>query len=242
MDLEELINVFKSIKQDLSEESEALFASFDFFVRNFNDITDIVNKRLQHKISNRDYDDNYIQYAKLLENTYQILTSIDSKFQAEEKNYSTPLKITKTIVSNQNKINYDDYKIDNMKPHSLNEIYTNKRPFGYRFLDSNIIEANTWQKIYIGICEKLIYLDENKFNDLKNIIKGKKPYISEKEYLLRKPFKVSNGLYIETNQSANDLIKNIIKIITKYSFSIEDVEIYLYADYSNLHSSNKDQI
>src|SRR5574344_1153915 len=200
MNLEELVKIFNFLKINLPEETESLFASFDFFVKNFNEITNCVNKKLQIKISNRDFDDNYIKYTKLMDNTYKILIEILSSFDT-----TTLKKInSKTSIHSDNpksnSINYDAYKTDKLKPHSLNELFTNKRPYGYKFLDSEFIEANTWQKIYIGICEKLIYLENTKFYNLKNIIKGKKPYISENKNLLRKPYSLSNGLYIETNQ------------------------------------------
>ena len=57
---------------------------------------------------------------------------------------------------------YDKYIIDKTVEHSLHEDFTHKRPHGFKLANNQLVEANTWQEMFIGLCELLIRIDEEK--------------------------------------------------------------------------------
>lgn len=68
-------------------------------------------------------------------------------------------------------------------------------------------------------------------------MQGKKVnYISKAEDQMRKPVKLKNhDIYIETNMSANSIRNLLVKLLKRYEIKITDYQIFLRADYTDLH-------
>lgn len=53
---------------------------------------------------------------------------------------------------------------------------------------------------------------------------------------MRKPVKLKNhDIYIETNMSANSIRNLLVKLLKRYEIKITDYQIFLRADYTDLH-------
>lgn len=84
----------------------------------------------------------------------------------------------------------------------------------------------------------LIEIDSQKFLNFENmkIMNGKKnKYFSTTPEGIRKPEKVSNIIYIETNMSGNAIRNLIVKILKQYGIKAGNYKVYFRADYSNLN-------
>lgn len=138
-----------------------------------------------------------------------------------------------TIKDQQHKPNYNKYLVDNQIEHSLLEDFKHKRPFGFRFLSNDIIEAKTWKDVFIKTCELVYDIDSNKFigfEDLGHMMGKKRKYFSKNNTELRVPALIREDMFVETNHSANTLRDLIIKILLEYNFDISDYKVYFAAD------------
>ena len=88
------------------------------------------------------------------------------------------------------------------------------------------IKTKSWIEAFVKSCELFYELDKKKFNSFTTDIdfKGKKQrIISSNTEDLRKGLQVKNGIFIESNLSANSIL-NIIKLIAeKYELSGDDI-------------------
>ena len=62
------------------------------------------------------------------------------------------------------------------------------------------------------------------------ISKQNKKYYSASAKELRKPCKVLDGFYVETNRSANDLIKLAIDLLNFFEIPLDNMTIFLRQD------------
>ncbi|TJX13497.1 hypothetical protein E9840_09065 [Tissierella creatinini] len=133
---------------------------------------------------------------------------------------------------------HDDLIVDNTIAHSLLENFTHIRPYGYSFLDDEIIEIKTWKDMYISACKTFLKLNEDKFLTFqkKTIMNGEsRDYFSDHEEGLDLPYKLKEKVYICTRFDANGFRDMLVKIIKEYNFNVKDFKVYFKADYKLLH-------
>ena len=159
---------------------------------------------------------------------------------SEDESYENAglIQITTNGYSQSVKINYADYRVNQNEEHFLGEDFENKKVCGYILQNYGYKPVSTWANLYVDICNKLIEIDSAKFINLKNWFRGIRPYVSLDKTELRKARRLSNGIYLETNQSANHITSNIGKLLKYYYMPNYDLKIYLRADYSELHKQN----
>lgn len=136
--------------------------------------------------------------------------------------------------------NYEEYSVDNKKPHSLDEDFKFKRPYAF-VLNESGKKVHNWRQMLKETCNILIDIDENKFGNFitDDDFKGRKrDYISNTTNKMNSPIEVGNEdnhFYVEGNLSANSIIDLIKKLLLKYDFDLDEYKIYLKADYTDLH-------
>lgn len=153
-----------------------------------------------------------------------------------EINDSETTQISNRSYIDSVKINYADYQVNKTKVHYLDENFVHKKVCGYVLAGFNYSSVDSWASLYVEICNKLISLDSTKFINIQDWFKGSKPYLSYDKTVLRKARKLSNNIYLETNQSAHQITSNIAKLLKYYGFQINHLKIYLRADYTALHN------
>jgi len=135
-------------------------------------------------------------------------------------------------------IKYSDYFVEDDIEYDLHENFTYKRPSGFKLNSDKIINVKNWKDLLVKTCEILFEIDEQKFLSFENnskFITERRIRFSKTPSSMKSPMPIKNKLFVETNESAND-IKNIIIILLKeYKIDINKFKIYLKADYSNLH-------
>lgn len=84
-----------------------------------------------------------------------------------------------------------------------------------------------WQEVLTIVCEELIKKCPDKFRnfDKNDIFKGReRNYFSYKPEELRKARKLSNGLYVETNLSANSIARLCCNILEQCGYNYDDLK------------------
>lgn len=233
------INILKLLQKEFPSTVVDIRDALELLEVAIDNSIDKIGEKINYFYSDR----NYEKVSELSLNSRE-LNTINNKIQDTISKLDS---IMDNIISNDNskgKIekgtpNYADYLVDKNIEHTLNEDYTNKKPASFSIEGKNI-KANDWKSVLIKtlnyLAEKDSRILESFIND-KNMNGKKVLYFSDKkEYIKRAPKKVDQtNIYVETNQSANSIIKLISKVLDKYNISLKEYKIYFRADYSELH-------
>lgn len=234
MELEEILKI---IKEDFPDKSIDISESLGLLMDTIDDVMNRINEKIGQSYSNRDFStiEKYTTLGKAI-NSYEnkideiINFTIIEEDEITEEN--TEGDITKILP------NYDEYVVDNKVEHTLYENFTHIRPFGFRINDSEFIEVKTWQEMLLKTCDMFISIDSEKFLNFENnkTMNGKKnKYFSINEQKLRKPEKVADKIYIETNMSGNSIRNLIVKILKEYGIKVNNYKVYFRADYTQIN-------
>lgn len=233
----ELSILLEVIRNEFPDKSIDISESLDLLLGTIDDIIKLSNARISEALSERDFStgERYMELIKSI-NVYENkideiinLTRVEEADSIEENNEET---IIKEIP------NYEEYIVDNEVEHTLYENFTHIRPFGFRINTSELIEIRTWQEMLLKTCEIFIAIDSEKFVNFENnkIMNGKKnKYFSVKPNGLRKPEKVADKIYVETNMSSNSIRYLILKILKEYDIKVSNYKVYFRADYTNIN-------
>ena len=233
MNKDDILNIIDNIKINFPAESENLSSAISLLINEIQNIHTLANKTLQTKVSKMDYDNVFMDFVKQINELVKEL----QVFTYEPFIPDETIEYTKNEFKNKNiqKVNYNDYKVNNSIPHYVTESFTNKRPSAYQLEGFELHEAENWIDIYYLFLEQIISLYPSQFSNLLTIVTGRHPYLSYNASDIRKPKKLSNNIYYETNLSAIKIIDNISKILDYFSIPVKKFKIYLRADYTDLH-------
>lgn len=234
MELEEILKV---IKEDFPDKSIDISESLGLLMDTIDDVMNRINEKIGQSYSNRDFStiEKYTNLGKAI-NFYE--TKIDEiiNFTRIEDDEITKENVEEDIT--RILPNYDEYVVDNKLEHTLYENFTHIRPFGFRINDSEFIEVKTWQEMLLRTCDMFISIDLEKFlsfENNKNMNGKKNKYFSIDEKKLRKPEKVADKIYIETNMSGNSIRNLIVKILKEYGIKVNNYKVYFRADYTQIN-------
>jgi len=136
-------------------------------------------------------------------------------------------------INDQEKKNRIIKELDKTEAHSLDEIFTYKRPYGFVLQDSAYKGIKTWKHFYMLVLDYLYKKDKTLFQSLPT----EKKFISNRGNPLfslnQKDLRVaatSNDFFVEVNLSANSLIKNIAALLTHFEIPQTQIRIYLRED------------
>lgn len=234
MDLNELLSI---IKEEFPDKSIDISESLSLLMDTIDDIMNLINLQIGKALSNRDIE-TLDKYSKLVKIINQYENRIDEIINIARIEQDKIIEDDNEESQIKSLPNYQDYIVDNRVEHSLYENFTHIRPFGFKINTSELIEVRTWQEMLIRTCEMLIEIDSQKFLNFENlkIMNGKKnKYFSISPEGMRKPEKVANITYIETNMSGNAIRNLIVKILKQYGIKVGNYKVYFRADYSNLN-------
>lgn len=111
---------------------------------------------------------------------------------------------------------------------NINSDFTGTSPKCIRIKGNNI-EVSSWKECYIEVCNYLINVDNNKFVNISNDIKGRKrPYFTNDENKLRVPYYLDKvKLYMEINLNANRIMSIIKQLLSEFNINENEIEIYI---------------
>ncbi len=124
--------------------------------------------------------------------------------------------------------------LDREVPHSLDEDFTFKRPFAFVLEGRATTGVTTWQRLYELICLQLVHRDEDRFRSLVEnpdfISNRGKHTIATSPVGLRKPMRLADDLFIESNLSANGIRDVILRFFGCFEVPADSIHVYLRED------------
>lgn len=120
------------------------------------------------------------------------------------------------------------------EPHSLDEDFTFKRPYGFVLCGAGFKDVATWRRLFELVCHNLRRRDEDLFEELPDnrvfVTKRDNTFFSRDPQHLRSASKLTDTVYAEVNLSANSL-RNVMRDLLKtFGISTTDMMIYLRQD------------
>ena len=159
-------------------------------------------------------------------NDISVLVSQFTGVKIEEQ----PIIVEKEDSENQRLIK----ELNKNEPHEIDEDFTFKRPTAFIFNGCAYTEMNNWTELYVQFVASAAKLNPAKIKEMADmpelISKQNKKYYSIDKKDVRKPAKIMNDFFVETNLSANDFAKRIIEIINHLGLKTTDITIYLRQD------------
>lgn len=120
------------------------------------------------------------------------------------------------------------------EPHAITEEFTYKRPCGFVLDGKGYQDVTTWTRVYELVIRHLAKKDPALFKALPDnpatITRRNNPHFGRKPAGLRKPLALPNGLYAETNLSANHLCASIRTLLDIFSIPLTSCTIFLRQD------------
>ncbi len=120
------------------------------------------------------------------------------------------------------------------EPHSLDEDFMYKRPFGIVFQGTAYKDLTTWRSVYLTLLNQLKEHDRSKFETLATaeefISKRGNTLFSNSEHDMRFSRKVGGTVYAELNLSANSLRDAMKKVLNYFGLDVSEVTVYLKED------------
>ncbi len=125
-------------------------------------------------------------------------------------------------------------ELDREIAHSLDENFTFKRPYGFVLGDYAAKDLVTWKQLYHLVCSYLAERESAQFAGLcenKVFISSQGNHaFAHTSYGLREPQQIIEGVYAETNLSANSVRDSIEKLLHEFSYDPARFKIYLRED------------
>lgn len=124
--------------------------------------------------------------------------------------------------------------LDEEEPHSLDEDFTYRRPYGFTLLENGYVDVRTWTLLYELVCLQLAERDPGQFEELLEMeqfrtSRGNQHFATDPD-VLRAPRRITDTVYAETHFSANDLTDRIAELLDAFGLSAGDITIYLRED------------
>jgi len=103
--------------------------------------------------------------------------------------------------------------------------YTGKS-IDFFYFRSSKYEVRSWKDLLIKLCEIINAAHRNEFEKTLNIVGRKRPYFTRSANELRAPQKINNtNIYVETNLSANRIVKICFDMLAVFGYTDNDLKI-----------------
>lgn len=230
-----IVDTDKECSAELLHTLKSLRASFD------NALT-ITKKQIQLSTEKNSFDD----ISRIAEACQQI-----SEINIRIENAIALMKVkpsNKEIVfegnaniekkfSSRKPIDYDNFNVDSMEPHTLDEDFEYKKICGFE-INGIKFEVSSWQDALIQLCSYLYNIDGDKmlgFVDDPYFKRRKVSYFMKESVPRRNKIIPGTNLYVWVNNNANTLVRLMRDMLVRYLISPETMTLYLRRDLTSLH-------
>lgn len=209
---------------------------------NFDNALTITKKQIQLSTEKNSFDD----ISRIAESCQQIseisirienaIALMEVKPSNKEIVFEGNTNIEKKI-SSRKPIDYADFDVDNMEPHTLDEDFEYKKICGFE-INGIRFEVSSWQDALIQLCSYLYNIDGNKmlgFVDDPYFKRRKVSYFMKESVPRRNKIIPGTNLYVWINNNANTLVRLMRDMLVRYLISPETMTLYLRRDLSSLH-------
>lgn len=144
--------------------------------------------------------------------------------------------VEKFIVSNIQKIEYPSPQKPSVikaaqpttgitKRIEIEESYAYKSISSFVFKGTRY-EIRSWKDMLIKICNIMFSTHRDKFDQVLNLVGRKRPYFTKNLNELRQPERINGtDIYVETNLSANSIVKLSMDILSLFRYTKDDISI-----------------
>ena len=234
--------LFRFIVDTDKECSAELLHALKSLKANFDNALTITKKQIQLSTEKNSFDD-ISQIAESCQQISEISIRIENaialmevKPSNKEIVFESNANIEKKI-SSRKLIDYADFDVDNMEPHTLDEDFEYKKICGFE-INGIRFEVSSWQDALIQLCSYLYNIDGNKmlgFVDDPYFKRRKVSYFMKESVPRRNKIIPGTNLYVWVNNNANTLVRLMRDMLVRYLISPETMTLYLRRDLSSLH-------
>lgn len=234
--------LFRFIVDTDKECSAELLHALKSLKANFDNALTITKKQIQLSTEKNSFDD-ISQIAESCQQISEISIRIENAIALMEVKPSNKeivfegnANIEKKI-SSRKPIDYADFDVDNMEPHTLDEDFEYKKICGFE-INGIRFEVSSWQDALIQLCSYLYNIDGNKmlgFVDDPYFKRRKVSYFMKESVPRRNKIIPGTNLYVWVNNNANTLVRLMRDMLVRYLISPETMTLYLRRDLSSLH-------
>lgn len=188
--------------------------------------------------NNNESFDEFVAFKRNYNNLMQEFSMLSNKIASAISQYAD-INVDEPCLDSVNVVDDERERIiqalDQTVPHTLDEDFTYKRPCAVKIDDQWYINTNTWKNITLAVTRHLYAKYNDEFLSMINNEvfigrDGQNNVFSYDKNTLRSPVLIKDNLYIETNSSANDLIKTIRRILSAMDMNEDRVLVYLRED------------
>lgn len=234
--------LFRFIVDTDKECSTELLHAFESLRANFDNSLAITKKEIQLSTERNSFDD----ISRIAESCQQIseinnrienaIALIEEKSSKQEIVPESDTNAEKQIPSGK-PIDYADFDVDTMEPHTLDEDFEYKKICGFE-INGIRFEVSSWQDALIQLCSYLYNIDGNKmlgFVGDPYFKRRKVSYFMKESVPRRNKIIPGTNLYVWVNNNANTLVRLMRDMLVRYLISPETMTLYLRRDLSSLH-------
>ncbi len=120
------------------------------------------------------------------------------------------------------------------EPHSIDEDFTFKRPYGFILDGQATTGITTWRRVFELVCQQLQRRDPQRFAELPEnpdfISNRGHPSFSQGTEALRTAWAIGDGLYAEVNLSANGIRDTIRRLLATFDIPKDRLQLFLRED------------
>ena len=231
----QITDLLDFIKSKLPEQADDLLQLTSMLIEKLDETRNVVKELGTKRMLQ---DDNTIarKCIDVSEELYKLIIQLN-----ENMNVLQPVEeYFSTLDKNIERVDYDNYLVDESVAYCLDDDLTFKRPLAFEFGGKRFI-ADTWANMLVKTCEILYSIDSTKFRGFltDTTMQGKTRFYftTNQDNMGKRNNTLINGtdIYVLTNLSANDISKLIMKMLRKFDINFELFKIYLHKDLSPLH-------
>jgi hypothetical protein len=181
--------------------------------------------------------DKGLNFIKEFNDNLSQFTTVSNKIESQIKKYfgiNPEEEDLEKEVAKDNQSKRIIKELDESVPHTLDEIFKYKRPYGFVLLDSAYKGLKTWKNLYIQVLKELKNYEPQRFSKLpeeKRFISNRgNPLFSRKKDGLRVAERLDSDFYVEVNLSANSIKDSIIGLLSYFDINSKEMRIYLRED------------
>ena len=137
-------------------------------------------------------------------------------------------------------VDYSQYTVDRREAHSLAEDFEYRRICAFK-VNGVEIEVNSWKDALLKFCGLLAKQDNNlveSFVLMPDLCGRKNRYFQKSSVLGRNQRITGTDIFVWTNMSANEIVRLIKKMLKYAHVAPEEFQVFLRADYSELHKKD----
>lgn len=235
------------INRELPAHAEEMWSAIDLLSNTIENTRCAIDGALGKLSSDREYSkaSEYMQMSQELAEVLDIIREYNKKYvliEDEAHNVPTEDEEDEELENSGEKINYENYRVNEEVSYNLYTDFTHKKPAAFS-LEGKKYPARKWQYVFMQTCEILAQKDAMLFSTFVNddTMQGRtRIYFSTERDEIRKPKKIKGtNIFVETNLSANNIRNIIVNMLERYNISKNQYQIYLSKDLTPLHITDK---